>query len=724
MSSDAMKNSHPWFWRSQADNYRMDGKPYAPLAIEHAHVISDSHIEIKFNREVSTIEAASNPSNWKVFKDGIELTNLAEYSNNPGATKNELVQGGYAWKAITLNIGYGRASYTFGGAAATPKGSGVGKPLTKGVYGRGFKGFTQEDIAERSGSNGGWIADDMKASPTALKRGEYVGLEEAIRRGAGLDGLITVEFTGIAPIMDWAGNSLPAGRHVAEFKPWISNAYRSPLTGYYIYSDGPVGVDTMKAGAYYFDLSLANNTTITYKTSAGGADFPADDPYYKPPFGIGGTHVDYSSIANLHKEGTTYDRVGQRIADAAVANGGGMQIAAGSVYGHHPARQPTHRGQIGNDFHNALYVEGWGGNIFQCEDVNIWKDLNLNRYKNESLFYHEGGHGIDAFTQGAGNNISYARNVFDDISAAWLTAVHQGNGRRWHDANEVRAYCGARGEYASTIMTYYHGTGRESFLGINDGTWTPVNTREELFRYDPYGFEVFKRIFFNGDLGLWYENKVGDPEYRAMPEDWVLLKTQNSEFGHWSSVNDLIAWGATVPETARHNPYTGQNNPLISWVSWNTPNVWDIGLKEARPGDRGYPSNKFDFKGRDAYCEYPLGSSPTASQTHPFHRPGGVKKPFRPPEIEALATPVTGTISNIVMQTPVLARFLLRGHSGRVTMNNTQVSFEVRIDGRPAAFSFWDCQELGSDAIVTLRFDWPLDGDSEVEVALRKNQRR
>jgi len=156
-------------------------------------------------------------------------------------------------------------------------------------------------------------------------------------------------------------------------------------------------LDTMKTAAYYYDLSLVNNSTTVYKKSAGGADFPANDPYYQQPFGLGQPAADYSDILYLHNNGTTYDRVGQRIADGAVANGGGMQIAAGSVYGHHPAKQPTHRGQIGSNFHNAIYVEGWGGNTFQCEDVNIWKDLNLNRYKNESLFYHEGGHGIETY---------------------------------------------------------------------------------------------------------------------------------------------------------------------------------------------------------------------------------------------------------------------------------------------------------------------------------------
>ncbi|MCL1893039.1 MAG: hypothetical protein FWG02_02225 [Holophagaceae bacterium] len=726
MSNDVMKKSHPWFWRSQVDNFGIDGKPYSPLAIEHVHVISDSQIEIKFNREVSTITAVTNPKNWKVYLDGVELTNISEVSGSGDGIRNDLVQGGYAWQAITLNTGYGRTATNFGGTSTKPIGSGHDKPLSKGAYGRGFNGFTSQDIAERKVSNDGWIANNMTASPTALKRGEFVDLMEATKRGAGLAGVISVEFTGTAdPVKDWGGNILAKGQHKAEFMPWVSSVYRSPLTGYYIYADGMVKLNTLKAGAYYFDLSLANNSTITYQKSAGGADFPAHDPNYQQPFGISSPPADYSGLLYLHKEGTTYDRVGQRIADGAVANGGGMQIVAGSVYAHHPAKQPTHRGQIGVNFHNALYVEGWGGNTFQCEDVNIWKELNLNRYKNESLFYHEGGHGIDAFTQGSGRNVTYARNVYDDITSAWLTAVHQDNGRRWHDVNEVRAYCGQRGEYISVLSTHWHGTERESFLGINDGTWTPVNTREELLRYDPYGFEVHKRIFFNGDLGLWYENRVGDPDYRVIPEDWELLKEQNEEFSHWTSVDNLIAWGATVPETARHNPYTGERNPLINWVSWNTPNVWNIGLKESQQGDRGYPSNKFDFIGRDAYNPNPDGSSPTVNGIHPFLRKGGVKKPIRPAHIYDLVKKTTVSPSHftdITMVTPVLIQFTIhipweKRPIHPITMNNAPTNFDVIVDDKLVGFSFWSYEpDTEISARVTLRLNWPLEEGAKVDV--------
>jgi len=284
----------------------------------------------------------------------------------------------------------------------------------------------------------------------------------------------------------------------------------------------------------------------------------------------------------------------------------------------------------------------------------------------------------------------------------------------------VRAYCGSRVEYISTIATYWHGTGRESFLGINDGTWTPINTREELYRYDPFAFEVFKRIFFNGELGLWYETKVGDPDYRVLLNDWTLLKARDDEFAHWESEDSLIAWGATVPETARSNPYTGESNPLINWVSWNTPNVWDIGLKEPQDGDRGYPYNTFDFIGRDAYVPpQEQNSSPTTSQEHPFFRPGGVKRPSRPPEVEALLEPVEGTISNVSLKTPVLVQFRLSGYKRKVTVDNAQASFKLTINDKKAGFNFWSFEESSNAATVTLRLAWPLEEWASVEVGIR-----
>jgi hypothetical protein len=71
--NDVFKNSHPWFWMSQVDNYEnVNGQMVErePLAIEHVDIISNNQIEIKFNREIKTITPAADASNWKVYIDG------------------------------------------------------------------------------------------------------------------------------------------------------------------------------------------------------------------------------------------------------------------------------------------------------------------------------------------------------------------------------------------------------------------------------------------------------------------------------------------------------------------------------------------------------------------------------------------------------------------------------------------------------------------------------
>jgi len=253
-----------------------------------------------------------------------------------------------------------------------------------------------------------------------------------------------------------------------------------------------------------------------------------------------------------------------------------------------------------------------------------------------------------------------------------------------------------------------------------------MSTRTELFRYDPYGFEVFKRIFYIDELHLWYENKIGDPAYRVMPEDWELLRDTYPEFSHWKSVNDLIQWGYSIPQVSRHNPFTevrnglpnrSQLNDAIRWVSWNVPDVW--GPEPYKPPTNpNFPNNRFDFVGGSSYFpipdfDDPNGLEPLKNQEHPFARPGGVKKPVRPAELEALIKPVYGTIPNhnaTVLSRPVLVQFAFENYDGAVTSNNVSSSFELKVNGKHTHFYFREFKETAPGvALVTLRLDWPLE---------------
>jgi hypothetical protein len=565
-----------------------------------------------------------------------------------------------------------------------------------GNFGRDFRGFTREDLHERSLSAGGWIAGDETVSPTALQFGQYVGADEAIKEyGAGLNGLFRVHYTGDTPVRDWAGNQLSTAKtYSAEFKPWVGNVYRSPLTGVYIYGDTEIPKDVLIVSGMYYDLGGLNNTFKAYTQWPSGVAYTAEELLTSSKF----------------------DRPGQRIADFSVRQSGGMLVVA---EGQHPNQQPERRGQQAGSYHSGLYVEGWGGNIFQDQANNITRDYSMTRYKNEFLLYHEGGHGIDSYT---GEN-SYANWVYTNITSAHNTARSEANGRRYYDENNVGAYLASRGEYVSTGATYWHGTMRESKDGTNDGTWTPVSNRWEFYRYDPWGFEAFKRLFWAGDLGLWYENKVGDPAYRVLPGDWKYLQhdaelnryltLQHGLYGRGETVgidseDALIAWGCTVFETLRGDLHNNYHNPLINWVSWSTPMIYDITVKKSANPD--FPNNNMGFSGGVLY--YP-GAKEPESFLNPFLRPGGVKKPVRTAEDEALLTPVSGVADNLTLKTPVMPVF---GFSAaqRITVDNAQTSFAVKVNGKGLGFRYFT-----SDAgTVALYLNWPLEKGDTIEITV------
>ena len=666
---DGVRSAMPWFWHSQADNFDITSRSYQPLDIEHAWIIAENQIEIKFNREVKDISALYDIENWKVqhsYDGGISWKDVEHRMDR---------FGGYLWRAITLEI--------------------RDISLTAGAFGRSFRGFSQEDINKRKMSAGGWIADTQTPSPTALEKGQYIDLNEAINEhGATINGMFRIIFTGKTPVRDWAGNELHTGTHTLKFMPWVSNVYRSPLTGIYVYGDTDVSKEILILSGMYLDLQFTNNLHKEY------ALWPSGIPY---------TQAELSEYA-------IWDKPGQRIADFATRQGGGMLVVA---EGQHSNQQPERRGQQANNFHSGLYVEGWGGNIFQDQANNITRDFSMTRYKNEFLLYHEGGHGIDSYT---GAN-SYAPWIFTNINSAHNAARSQENGRRYYDENNVGAYLANRVEYVSTGSTYWHGTMRESKDGTNDGTWTPVSNRWELFRYDPWGFEAFKRLFWSGDLGLWYENKVGNPNYRVLPGDWKYLQydealnayltLQHGLYGEGEqlkidSENALIAWGCTVFETLRNDPYNNYHNHAVNWVSWATPSIYDITRKISTNSD--FPDNNYGFLGGILY--YPDSEEPK-SFLNPFLREGGVKKPVRTPEDEDLIKPVSGNAENIMFETPILPVFEF-SNANKITVDNAQTSFAVKINGNGLGFRYFKTEENK----VTLLLNWILEKGDTIEITV------
>lgn len=668
---DGVRSAMPWFWHTQVDNYDINAQSYPDLDIEHIWVISEDQIEIKFNREVKDMTNLYNANNW-----------LVQHSADGGQTWKDVphvMAGGYLWRSITLALP-DKSDFSF----------------TTGSFGRSFYGFNQKDIDERKVSAGCWIADDEAISPTALDFGQYVNLDKAISDyGAGLNGLFRVQYSGNTPVRDWADNQLPTTKkYEASFEPWVSNVYRSPLTGVYIYGDMDVSKDVMLLSGMYYDLGLSNNQHKTYKNWPGGE-----------------TYTDAELLTS-----STYDRPGQRIADFAVKRQGGMLVVA---EGQHANQQPERRRIQGSDYHGGLYVEGWGGNIFQDQANNILRDYSMTRYKNEFLLYHEGGHGIDSYTGAT----SYAPWVFTNITSAHDAARSEINERRYYNENNVGAYLSSRDEYVSTGTTYWNGTMRESKDGTNDGTWTPVSNRWEFYRYDPWGFEALKRLLWTGDLGLWYENKVGDPAYRVLPGDWKYLQNDaelnsyltlksglhgKGETVKIDSENALIAWGCTVFESLRDDQFNNYHNPLIKWVSWSTAMIYDITVKKST--NPQFPHNNMGFTGGILY--YPESKEPK-SYLNPFLRPGGVKKPVRTSEEEALLNPVNGVAGNLIFKTPVLSMFRF-DKASTITVDNAQTSFAVKVNGKKLGFRYFS----NNKDTVTLYLNWPLEKDDLVEITV------
>ena len=741
-ATDTWKNHTKWTYNSNPDNYGLPVTPnsstgvtHEPLKITGVDVTDANRLMVKFNRGVSTLAAAATGANWRVYIDGREVT--------PG------IRGGVYANMIELTTN------------TTTNRLDNGKP-----YGQSFAGFTQKDIDERSISAGGWIADNQAVGDNALEMGQYVGTQEAIDiYGAGLAGKIEVSYVGSSnPIKGWDDQEMVKDQKVeAVFRPNIGGAYRSPATGYYIYVSGAVdytgyydntdGTKRVWVPGYYmlrnepeelrqtgikevamaaghqYESLYTNNRTITYPTNAGGADFDfafGDNSYADWKLTEGRDwqlQNDYTwtpgvvtgrGNQTIVQGPITYNNPGQRGIDGGVLNNGGCYVACTSVQGYHSYRLP-HRSGVSSL--NEIRVEGNGGGRFDTVDVAIIRDFNLALYRNESLVFHEGGHGIDSNLSGSG---AYGQNLYNDFTAAFATATAPKNGMRWFTADGVRAYTASRSEYVSMGANYFSGTGREQFQGVNDGVWTPILSRNEIFRYDPYSYEVHKRFIFNGDLGLWYDNDTGNPAKRVIPADWALLKElgqTNAAYAFakdWKSESDLISWGMTVNITAQNNPYTGYHNPLIKWVSYSNPSMWNIENYKAPTYTEGWRANiRFDW-GEAVPYHAPEDPSlpPTKVMTHHFFDGSGVPMPVRPAELAALVAPVGGKIveGSLKMASKVIVEFELEDFTGELNMDNAATSFDLRIDGALTHFYFWTFEDLGNGtAKVQLRIEWPVE---------------
>ena len=484
--------NQPWFKHNQVDNYDINGEEYAPLAIVEANLISANQVEVIFNREVRDLDALRNVDNWQITwtKDGQETV----FKGSEGDTA--LTPQRYQWKTLTFQLG-------------NPEDGGSNVNLSTGSIGSSIMGFTEKDLEDAPE----WLANDseLEVSETALEKGEYINVEIMMEeRNAGIDGTLTVEVIANGDQMcDWADNPLGNNSWEVAFKPYLGQAYRSPITGVYVYGDNDVQRSSLELAGAYIDQILSNET----------------------------------------------DDIGQRIADSVVRNNGGAQIIA---YNHHAYQQPDMRNAYGNDMYmRYLYVEGFGGGICQTSEANLLRDLTHTRYKGEFILGHEFAHTIHYATP------IYAPEIYEAIESAYESRGYERSdgtdgSNRWPEDT----YAGSNSaEYFATLSNIWHGTMRESASGTWDGTLSPINTREELYRYDPQGYELMKMVYFNGDTGLTY--------------------TDGTEVEAESTDDEILKWGCTFSDDLK------EAYPEAKWYHWAAANEYDFNAED--PEGPGIP---------------------------------------------------------------------------------------------------------------------------------------
>ncbi len=367
--------------------------------------------------------------------------------------------------------------------------------LSTGSIGSSIMGFTKKDLEDPPE----WLANDpdVKVSDTALEKGGYIDVDTLIsERGAGIDGTLTVKaVSGGDAMCDWADNPLGNGSWEVKFRPYLGQAYRSKKAGVYVYGDNDVKKSSLELAGAYIDIILSNKT----------------------------------------------DHIGQKLADGMVKDNLGAQIIA---YGHHAYQQPDLRYAYGNDLYmRYLYVEGFGGGICQTTESNLLRDIAYTRYKGEFILGHEFAHTLHSASE------VYLPELFQAILDTY-------NGRnydrddgssRWPDDS----YAGSNEyEYFATLSNIWHGTMRESASGTWDGTLSPINTREELYRYDPKGYELMKKIYYNGRTNLFYS-------------DGTKVKVDADD-------DDVLKWGSTFPESMT------KKYPEAKWIHWAAANEYDF----------------------------------------------------------------------------------------------------------------------------------------------------
>ncbi len=136
-------------------------------------------------------------------------------------------------------------------------------------------------------------------------------------------------------------------------------------------------------------------------------------------------------------------------------------------------------------------VEGYGGvvenPVNSISEVNVLRILEgefTTRYREELILAHEFAHGIHLI----GIEHLADRTLAERFRAVYAHAKEAG---KWPNTYAISNY----EEYFATLTTVWFNVMEEGVGGTWDGVRGPVNTREELYRYDREAYDFFHDIY-------------------------------------------------------------------------------------------------------------------------------------------------------------------------------------------------------------------------------------
>jgi hypothetical protein len=165
--------------------------------------------------------------------------------------------------------------------------------------------------------------------------------------------------------------------------------------------------------------------------------------------------------------------------------------------GEHSYNIPEHRSIFLRDAWNR--AEGYGGNTSATSAANVERHHNIpaaqrpyasayaSGYRDESILAHEFGHGIHGAMPTAMRNELSA--IFNSARATPENPANPTGRLKWDNS-----YAGSNvSEYMATVTATWFDAMRETASW--GGTYGPLNTREELRRYDTPFYNFLTRIF-------------------------------------------------------------------------------------------------------------------------------------------------------------------------------------------------------------------------------------